>query len=276
MHKIQAIDIQYYKGMGYNVWGICREIMMDWYYVQNGRQIGPVTEDELAQQVRSGVVTADTLVWRTDMTDWRPYSDIYSGVYTGDLPASLQTCSQCGRQFREDEVIQYNSLWVCASCKPAFFQKVKEGASLPGLYTYADFGIRFLAKFIDGCIMGVAYAATIGVATFTALMPMSRGHEPGVMANLFMAGMYLIYFFIGVAYNVFFLTKYAATPGKMATGLKVIVADGGPVDFKKALLRYFCELLSGLICYVGYLMAAFDDERRTLHDRICNTRVIRK
>jgi uncharacterized RDD family membrane protein YckC len=27
---------------------------------------------------------------------------------------------------------------------------------------------------------------------------------------------------------------------------------------------------------IGFIMAAFDDERRTLHDRICETRVVRK
>jgi hypothetical protein len=25
---------------------------------------------------------------------------------------------------------------------------------------------------------------------------------------------------------------------------------------------------------IGYIMAAFDDQKRALHDRICNTRVI--
>ena len=41
--------------------------------------------------------------------------------------------------------------------------------------------------------------------------------------------------------------------------------------------RFFAELLSGMICYIGYLMVLSDkEERRTLHDRICNTRVVYK
>jgi uncharacterized RDD family membrane protein YckC len=31
-----------------------------------------------------------------------------------------------------------------------------------------------------------------------------------------------------------------------------------------------------MIIGIGYLMAAWDDERRTLHDLICDTRVVRE
>jgi hypothetical protein len=34
--------------------------------------------------------------------------------------------------------------------------------------------------------------------------------------------------------------------------------------------------LSFLTLYIGFIMAAFDIEKRALHDRICSTRVIRK
>ena len=70
--------------------------------------------------------------------------------------------------------------------------------------------------------------------------------------------------------------KHGATPGKMACGLKVVSPDGGPVSYGKACGRFFAEMLSGLTLGIGYIMVAFDDEKRALHDRICNTRVIRK
>jgi uncharacterized RDD family membrane protein YckC len=38
--------------------------------------------------------------------------------------------------------------------------------------------------------------------------------------------------------------------------------------------RHFAKILSGIILYIGYLMAFWDDEKRALHDRICSTRVI--
>ena len=51
--------------------------------------------------------------------------------------------------------------------------------------------------------------------------------------------------------------------------------DGSPVSYLRALGRYFGKLLSYLICSIGFIIAAFDDEKRGLHDHICSTRVIR-
>jgi uncharacterized RDD family membrane protein YckC len=79
----------------------------------------------------------------------------------------------------------------------------------------------------------------------------------------------------GVLYYWFFLSHYSATPGKMALGLKVIRPDGSPLTGGRIVGRYFAEMLSGMILAIGYIMAGFDDERRALHDRICDTRVIK-
>ena len=74
---------------------------------------------------------------------------------------------------------------------------------------------------------------------------------------------------------MFFLGKFGATPGKMACKLKVVRPDGERISYARALGRHFAEMLSGIILYIGYIMAAFDEEKRTLHDRICDTRVIK-
>ena len=51
--------------------------------------------------------------------------------------------------------------------------------------------------------------------------------------------------------------------------------NGGPIGLGRAFGRYFAKILSGLILMIGYIMAAFDSEKRALHDMICDTRVIR-
>ena len=80
---------------------------------------------------------------------------------------------------------------------------------------------------------------------------------------------------VGVAYGVFFIRRYSATPGKMALGLKLIRSDGSPLSVGRIIGRHFAEWLSNLTLLIGYIIAAFDDERRTLHDRVCDTRVIK-
>ncbi|MCD6052750.1 MAG: domain containing protein [Verrucomicrobia bacterium] len=82
-------------------------------------------------------------------------------------------------------------------------------------------------------------------------------------------------FIISIAYTIFFIGAYGATPGKMACKIRVVNPDGSKVSYAKATGRAFAEMLSGCFCAVGYIMAAFDAEKRSLHDRICATRVIR-
>ena len=80
---------------------------------------------------------------------------------------------------------------------------------------------------------------------------------------------------LGSCYEAFFVNKMGATPGKMALGLKVVRPDGRPVDLGRAFGRYFAKMLSGLILFIGYIIAGFDSEKRALHDMICDTRVVR-
>ena len=80
---------------------------------------------------------------------------------------------------------------------------------------------------------------------------------------------------IGAAYEIILVSKFGATLGKMAFRLKVVTAEGGPVSVAQAAGRYFAGILSYLTCGIGFIIAAFDDQKRALHDRICGTRVIK-
>ena len=62
----------------------------------------------------------------------------------------------------------------------------------------------------------------------------------------------------------------------MLCKIKIVDSSGSKIGYGRATGRFFAEILSGMICYIGYIMAGFDDEKRALHDRICNTRVVYK
>jgi len=82
---------------------------------------------------------------------------------------------------------------------------------------------------------------------------------------------------LSMAYTVIMTVKWGATLGKMACKVKIVTAEGLPLSWGRAFGRYFAEILSGCpTIFIGYIMAGFDDEKRSLHDRICNTRVIYK
>ncbi len=162
----------------------------------------------------------------------------------------------------DDELIQFGDALVCGKCKPLFVQKLKEGVTVAGEMVYAGFWIRFGAKFIDGIILGMAGLAlafaggAIGGRTVAQAM--------NLLSNI-----------ISLAYVIYFLGTFGATPGKMACGLKVVRSDGEKISYARACGRFFAEFLSSIILGIGYIIAAFDEEKRALHDRICDTRVVK-
>ena len=248
---------------------------MSWYYAESNQQKGPVSETELDQLFQRGQITAATLIWKEGMANWEAYSVVRGSAAQASTAAGAgeAVCSQCGKIFKSDEVIRYGDKSVCAGCKPVFLQKLREGATLSASdMEYAGFGIRLLAKFVDGIILQVIN----GILTFLGLMVAgmgSRGSEP----NFAVIGLtYFITFSVHVIYNTFFVGAYGATPGKMVCKLQIVNADGSKVSYAKACGRSFAEFLSSFTCLIGYIMAAFDDEKRALHDRVCDTRVIRK
>jgi uncharacterized RDD family membrane protein YckC len=89
-------------------------------------------------------------------------------------------------------------------------------------------------------------------------------------------GFQLLSFAIGIVYEVTFLRYRGATPGKMALGLKVVRSNGAPLGWGISVGRYFMQVVSTIILFIGFIMAGFDDEKRALHDRVCDTRVIYK
>jgi uncharacterized RDD family membrane protein YckC len=71
-------------------------------------------------------------------------------------------------------------------------------------------------------------------------------------------------------------SKYQATVGKMALGLKVSDVDGQNLDFVKSLIRNVCKIISGMILGIGYIMAGFTERKQGLHDIIAGTLVVKK
>jgi len=186
-------------------------------------------------------------------------------------------CSECGRATPTDELAQFGDRMICAYCKQSYAQKLREGVPPAVTVTYAGFWIRVLAWLIDAMILTMIQ----GLLQFL-LLQRSFHFEPGMHPDEFLGPMmgligmaWLIGTMVQSCYEGFFVSKLGATPGKMALGLKVVRPDGRMVDLGRAFGRYFAKILSALILCIGYLMVAFDSEKRGLHDMICDTRVVR-
>jgi len=81
---------------------------------------------------------------------------------------------------------------------------------------------------------------------------------------------------MNMVYSGYFLSTRGATPGKMVIGLQVIRSDGSGITFGRGAGRQAAHMVSGMLLGIGYMIAGFDDQKRALHDHICDTRVIYK
>lgn len=63
----------------------------EWYYSTGGAQQGPVTLVALRQQIQTGTINRDTLVWKAGMASWMPAGQV-NEVFAGPppLPASVK------------------------------------------------------------------------------------------------------------------------------------------------------------------------------------------
>lgn len=189
-----------------------------------------------------------------------------------ETPKDLASCIVCNGNFDVKALEKVNDNLVCAGCKPMYEQMLSLGLTSSVSKHYGGFWIRFAAKLVDGLIL---WAVNMGI-NMVLMMAIGKTHSPKLVSAtaIFIA---LIQLIIGVAYYIYFLaSNYQATPGKMLCNLKVVNDQGEKISTRQAAGRYLAEMLSSLILMIGYIMAAFDPEKRALHDRICKTRVVYK
>lgn len=134
----------------------------------------------------------------------------------------------------------------------------------PGPPVYGGFWVRFLAFLIDLFIISAAlgwliwpwdYSSTVGIVM-------------GIVGTITCLGAFFTYFILLTGFR-------GQTVGKMVLGLRVVTEDLARPDWGTVVSRELSKILSFLTCYIGFIMAGFDSQKRALHDRIGHTRVVR-
>ena len=261
---------------------------MNWYYARGEERMGPVDEAQIVALASTGQITAQTLVWREGMADWLPWGRLQQPDATTSQPSGeggtaaarhfgYQPCAQCGRTFLADEMLAFEDVLVCGECKTVFFQRLREGGQAFSSFRYAGFWIRFCARLVDGVIFFLlnGIMTLLQVAVVGGFQESVTGTNSGMDIAISVV-FTILYLGIDVAYGTYFIGRYGATPGKMVLKLKVVRSDGSPVSYRRALGRYFATWLSQLTLMIGFIMAAFDGQKRALHDHICDTRVVQQ
>ena len=196
---------------------------------------------------------------------------------TLEAPAQMVlACSQCGRTFGQGDLVQIAGNSVCGDCKAAFLSRLMAGgAATSSRWHYGGFWIRFAGVFLDGILMQIVRIPMSLLLLGAVMSPLARARTNPALTGA-MLTLTLVSTLIAFLYEVIMIRYFGATLGKMAVGVRVVRTDGSGVGWGISIGRYFMKIVSGLILLIGYIMAGFDDEKRALHDRVCDTRVVYK
>ena len=159
---------------------------MQWYYAENNQSIGPLSEEQFEGAVQAGNVAGETLVWHEGMDDWVSYQSLTSApaepaaAAPAEAATELSTCCECGREFRPEDMVEYENYHVCAECKPTFFQRLQEGvppiqAGGDGSTPNADITARARS------LLSGNWALAIGVCLVFWVMSMAIGLASSVV-----------------------------------------------------------------------------------------------
>ena len=144
-----------------------------------------------------------------------------------------------------------------------------------GSERYGGFWIRVLAYIVDGIILNIVFwllVTIFGIDMFGGMLdsdPAAMAAASGAMGWVNLAG-----FVIALAYSAgFHSSSLQATPGKLLVKLKVTDSGGQRISMLRAIGREFARYLSGIILLIGFIMVAFTDRKRGLHDMMAGTLV---
>ena len=141
-----------------------------------------------------------------------------------------------------------------------------------GNIVYGGILERFLALLIDGLIIGIGFSIISGIFSFIFFKILPYGIA-GAITMLFNILLFVAVFgYYAVGYG-----KYGTTIGKKVFKLHIVdqqklttpTMGQGVI---RALVQFF---LSGIF-FIGYIMAFFNPEHKTLHDMLAKTYVIKK
>jgi hypothetical protein len=62
---------------------------MQWYYTENGQQMGPISEADLGGLIAAGRIGVATLIWRDGMEHWLPLGEVSAQGGLEVLPPSM-------------------------------------------------------------------------------------------------------------------------------------------------------------------------------------------
>jgi len=224
---------------------------------RNGERFGPYADEEIRQWLRDGTCRPEELGWHEGMTDWRPLGELFP-----------------------DERPAAGSVPPMPPPAPPPFMGVTDVAEPE----YAGFWLRFGAWVIDYLILMVPFTIIslsmgLGVA-MTKLLSQMESDQTAAISAYAVAVQPITYVLLVIGfvyYAAFESSKWQATPGKMAVGIRVTDTEGKRISVGRAAGRNAIRLVNAftfLVPMVFYVTAAFTQRKQGVHDLLASTYVL--
>jgi uncharacterized RDD family membrane protein YckC len=149
-------------------------------------------------------------------------------------------------------------------------------ADQPAALAYAGLQLRVVAFILDIMVL-ISFGMLFGAGTGAYLVVDSHLNDgnlsdraPYVAVAVFLA--YVLAFL--PLYHILLWSWWGQTIGKIAVHIKVLSRAGGRVSLGRSALRLLGYAASVTPLFLGVVIALFDREHRTLHDRLADTVVV--
>ena len=270
---------------------------MKWFYLENGAQRGPITEAEFPALFQTGVIGAQTYIWREGMPEWKTYGEVLgqpnpgsgggnvepavgktalrtvaTATESGVETESAVACTQCGTEVPASQIMRIGSAAMCPKCQTAYQRQARTAYSDAPL-EYAN-PVQRLAAFILDQI--ICFVVVFALALALELFGPRLLSDPGVRRAVSI-GVYLCLVFWVLDYFIGRIARDGATPAMKLFRIRVARRNGDKVGGLRALGRFLLiGLINSVTLCLGHLVAFFDKERRSLHEIVCGTVVVKK
>lgn len=188
-------------------------------------------------------------------------------------PESAAACPACGEALQPHSPVVTREGGPEASAAQAQFQHLFVHPPRASQWTHDMFGgfwRRLAAALVDGIVLFFPQAITRVVLNLPLL---ATGESSDAVAELLVSvGTLVLYWLYS---SLLESSARQATLGQQLLGLRVMDLEGRRISFARASARYFGQILSALICGVGYLFNLWTSRRQTLHDLIAGCVLVR-
>jgi uncharacterized RDD family membrane protein YckC len=208
-----------------------------WYVQGEVAALGPHRGDAVKQMIEQGSISRGTQVAKVGWKEW---------VALGDVPA-------------------FKRFFVDGAAAGKGARKAP----------YAGFWIRLAAYILDYVILTVVCLSALLIAGGVAFLITRSADATIESIQTHEVLLFLGTNLLGLFYYVYLVRgPWQATPGKRLCGIHITRTDGRAIAGWRALARTVAYILSALPLGIGFFMIGWTDQKKGLHDIVCDTRVI--